>query len=100
VKLVADDDKLKIPKMGTAVGAMGMAWQGPDYEKIAPRPLRETPTDLVDSLIFRFFQSPIPEKARRSFIDYAVSKKGAIFTNKEAAELCHLILSTPYYQLA
>jgi uncharacterized protein (DUF1800 family) len=74
-------------------------WQGPDYEKIAPRPLRDDPAELVDSLIFRFFQGPVPEKARQSFIDYAVAKKGVILTNKETAELCHLILSTPYYQL-
>jgi uncharacterized protein (DUF1800 family) len=79
----------------------GMArnWQGPDYEKITPRPLRENPTALVDSLIARFFQNSIPDKARQSFVDYALSKQGVIFTNKETAELCHLMLSTPYYQL-
>ena len=78
---------------------LGRGWQGPDYEKIAPRKLREIPTDLVDSLIFRFFQSPLPDKARSSFIEYAAAKKGVVFTNKETAELCHLILSTPFYQL-
>jgi hypothetical protein len=36
---------------------------------------------------------------RGSFIEYAIAKKGVIFTNKETAELCHLMLSTPYYQL-
>lgn len=75
------------------------AWTGPDYEKIAPRPLRENPEELIKALTFRFFQGPVPEKARTSFIEYAVAKKGAIFTNKEIAELCHLMLSTPYYQL-
>ncbi len=75
------------------------ARQGPDYEKIAPRPLRETPGKLVDDLIFRFFQGPVPEKARASFVAYAEAKKGVVFTNNEVAELCHLILSTPYYQL-
>ena len=74
-------------------------WQGPDYEKIAPRPLRENPSALVDELLFRFFQGPVPAKARESFVDYAIAKKGVIFTNKEVAELCHLMLSTPYYQL-
>lgn len=74
-------------------------WQGPNYEKIAPRPLRENTTELVDSLIFRFFQGQVPEKARQSFIDYAEAKKGVIFTNTETAELCHLMLSTPYYQI-
>jgi len=75
-------------------------WNGPDYEKIAPRSLRENPTDLVDALIFRFFQGTVPDKARGSFIDYATAKQGVVFTNKEVAELVHLMLSTPYYQLS
>jgi uncharacterized protein (DUF1800 family) len=92
-------ERMKLPGMGMAPRNAGRDWQGPDYEKIAPRQLREKPAELVDSLIFRFFQGPIPEKARRSFIEYANSKKGVVFTNKEVAELCHLMLSTPYYQL-
>jgi len=75
-------------------------WKGPDYKKIAPTELREKPADLVDSLIFRFFQGTVPEKARGSFIEYATAKQGVIFTDKEVAELAHLILSTPYYQLS
>ncbi len=75
-------------------------WNGPDYKKIAPPALRENPADLVDSLIFRFFQGPLPEKVRGQFIEYATAKQGVIFTDKEVAELAHLILSTPYYQLA
>lgn len=93
------NEKVRMPGMGAASNRMGRGWQGPDYEKIAPRPLRENPADLVDSLIFRFFQGPLPEKARGPLVEYATSKKGAIFTNKETAELCHLMLSTPYYQL-
>jgi uncharacterized protein (DUF1800 family) len=92
-------EKMKTPGMGPVPQRMGRGWKGPDYDKIAPRALRQNPTDLVDSLIFRFFQGPLPDKARGSFIEYATVKKGAIFTNKETAELCHLILSTPYYQL-
>ena len=90
---------MKTPGMASAPNRMRKSWPGPDYEKIAPRPLRENPTTLVDSLIFRFFQGPVPNKARDSFIEYATAKKGAVFTNKEVAELCHLMLSTPYYQL-
>ncbi len=91
--------KMKTPSMVQGPKRMGRGWQGPDYDKITPRSLREVPTDLVDSLIFRFFQGPLPDKARKPFIEYAETKKGVIFTNKETAELCHLILSTPYYQL-
>ncbi len=88
----------KIKGMGN-VKLKGRNWDGPDYEKIAPRALRDDPAALVDSLIFRFFQGPLPDKARRSFIEYAEAKTGEILTNQETAELCHLILSTPYYQL-
>jgi hypothetical protein len=92
-------DRVKLPGMGRTPKGAGRGWSGPDYDKIAPRPLREKPAELVDTLIFRFFQGPIPDKARGSFIEYATAKKGVVFTNKEIAELCHLMLSTPYYQL-
>jgi hypothetical protein len=92
-------ERVRIPGMAPAPGRAGRGWNGPDYKKIAPRPLRENPAELVDLLIFRFFQGPVPEKARASFIEYAIAKKGVIFTDKETAELCHLMLSTPYYQL-
>ncbi len=85
--------------MATAAARRGKAWQGPDYWKIAPRPLRADPAALVDALGQRFFHGPVPDKARRSFIDYAKTKQGVVFTDREVAELCHLMLSTPYYQL-
>jgi len=92
-------DQMKTPGMGAGPKRMGRGWDGPNYESIVPRELRQDPEKLVDSLIFRFFQGPIPAKARGSFIEYAAAKKGVIFTDKETGELCHLILSTPYYQL-
>jgi hypothetical protein len=90
---------VKLAGMGRTPKGAGRGWNGPDYDRIAPRALRDKPEELVDSLIFRFFQGPIPDKARGSFIEYATAKKGVVFTNKEIAELCHLMLSTPYYQL-
>jgi uncharacterized protein (DUF1800 family) len=92
-------ERTKTPGMAPGPKNMGRGWQGPDYEKIAPRPLRANPAELVDSLAFRFFQNTIPDKARASFVEYAASKQGVVFTNKEVGELCHLMLSTPYYQL-
>lgn len=89
----------KMPGMAALQKRARSTWSGPDYEKIAPRALRENPPELVDSLVFRFFQGPVPEKARNSFTEYAKAKKGVVFTDKETAELCHLMLSTPYYQL-
>lgn len=89
---------VKIPRMGRARLEM-RDWPGPDYEKIAPPPLRENPEELVKSLIFRFFHQPLPASASASFVEYAESKKGASLTDKQVAELCHLMLSTPHYQL-
>ena len=89
----------KTPGMAPAPRNMGKNWRGPDYKKIAPAASRGNVEDLVDTLIFRFFQGPVPKLARESFIDYAKAKKGVIFTDKEVGELCHLMMSTPYYQL-
>jgi uncharacterized protein (DUF1800 family) len=89
----------RTPGMASAPRAMGRNWMGPDYKSIAPPASRENVEELVDALIFRFFQGPVPKLARESFIDYAKLKKGVIFTDKEIGELCHLMMSTPYYQL-
>ena len=86
-------------RIGNALQRAARRWEGPDFEKIAPRGLREDPEKLVDSLVFRFFQMPLSGKEREAFVEYARSKKGAVFTNKETGELCHLMLSTPRYQL-
>ncbi len=72
---------------------------GPNFEKMASESQRNETGKLVDDLITRFFCVPVPAKARDSFIAYADSKKGVSFTDKELGELCHLMLSTPYYQL-
>ncbi len=96
---------LSAPARGGNNNAMAAArrtarqWDGPDYEIIAPRQLRETPEMLVDHLLGRFALDAAPPRARESFIEFATAKHGVIFTNKEVAELCHLMLSTPYYQL-
>jgi uncharacterized protein (DUF1800 family) len=88
---------LRVP--GGLAKGMARNFKGPDYARIAPRKLRENPKKLVDDLIFRFFQGEVPAKARKDFELYAEAKKGAIFTDREVGELCHLMMSTPYYQL-
>lgn len=75
-------------------------WDGPDYEKIAPRELRKDPEKLVAALVDRLFQADPGGKQRAAFVEYATAKKGVVFTNHEVAELCHLMMSTPHYQLA
>lgn len=71
----------------------------PDFEAIAPREIREDVSQLVDELAFRLFQAPLSEKDRVAFESYASAKKGVVFTNTEVAELMHLMMSTPTYQL-
>lgn len=71
----------------------------PDFAKLAAEADRDDTGKLVDGLIERFFSVPLPKKARDSFVAYADSKKGISFTDKELGELCHLMMSTPYYQL-
>ncbi len=74
-------------------------WKGPDYEKLVPRELRADPGKVVDALVERLFQADPGAKQRAAFLDFARSLKGAIFTNHEVAQLCHLMMSTPHYQL-
>lgn len=74
-------------------------WKGPDYETIAPRALRKKPAELVEALIDRLFQADPGDKQRRIFVAYAKAKKPGEFTDREVAELCHLMMSTPHYQL-
>ena len=88
----------KIPRFAK-MRSMAPEHSGPDYEKIAPAALRENPEKLVESMVLRFFHGPLPANASTSFIEYAQSKKGTSFTDKQVAELCHLMLSTPHYQL-
>ena len=71
----------------------------PDYQQIAPPELRENPARLVEVLVERLFQDKLEPKQREAFKQYAVAKEGAGFTEREVAELVHLMTSTPYYQL-
>lgn len=91
---------LAVRVAGRRLGRSMKGWSGPDYEKLAPRALRDDPERLVDELVARFFQAEPGTKAKASFVEYARAKKGVVFTNHEVAELCHLMLSTPQYQLA
>jgi hypothetical protein len=91
--------KVKGFSPGNIQRAMGAVWSGPNYDQLVPRELRNDIPSMVDSLIDRFFQRRLAEKVRESFIAYANEKKGAIFTNQEVAELVHLMMSTPHYQL-
>ena len=78
---------------------VGRNWLGPDYDQIVPRELREDSAELIKLLSFRLFQTQLDERQTASFREYADAKRGVVFTNSEVAELVHLMMSTPYYQL-
>lgn len=80
-------------------GRQGRGWPGPDYKKIAPPELRGEPGALVESLVFRFFNGPLDEGHVKRLVEFASSKKEAGISDAEVAELCHLMVSTPEYQL-
>ncbi|QQL45663.1 DUF1800 domain-containing protein [Sulfuriroseicoccus oceanibius] len=73
----------------------------PDIEKIAPLELRARPDQMVDALAQRFYQFPMRREDRDSFVAFAESRVdgGKPLAEKDLAELVHLMLSTPYYQL-
>lgn len=77
----------------------GQLGAGPEFSAIAAASERNDTEKLVAQLSERFFSIAIPEKARDSFVQYADAKKAMGFTDKELGELCHLMMSTPYYQL-
>jgi len=73
----------------------------PDFERIAPGDLRAQPDRMVDHLAQRFYQFPMRREDRDSFVAFAESRAagGKPLAGKDLAELVHLMLSTPYYQL-
>ena len=74
-------------------------FRGPDYKRLAPKALRDDPPKLVAALTHRLFHDPLEPSHRQSFDEYATSKQGREFTDIEVAELLHLMMSTPYFQL-
>lgn len=86
-------------RMAKRNGRNGKGGAEPVFNDIAASEGRDDIEVLVDGLIAQFFTVPIPKKVRASFLEYAETKKGISFTDKELGELCHLMLSTPYYQL-
>lgn len=78
----------------------GSLWKGPDYKSIAPPKLRQDPEKLVRVLTKRIFQDELKPLQRETFEAYAKSKGSEGFSDKEVAELIHLMMSTPYYQLS
>ena len=86
-------------QMQRAMQRASRSFAGPDYEEIVPREVRGDTRELVKTLSFRLFQTQLDEKQAKTFREYADAKRGVVFTNTEVAELVHLMMSTPYYQL-
>ena len=70
-----------------------------DVTKIIPAELRTKPTELVAHLSTRFFQAPLPENERKTFLEYLKAREPD--TGDGAMRgLLHLMMSTPQFQLA
>ncbi len=74
-------------------------FRGPDFKALAPPRLRKRPERLVRQLCYRLFQADLKPEDREKFDAYAKSKQDGAFTDLEVAELLHLMMSTPHYQL-
>ena len=70
----------------------------PDFQKLAPPALRGDPKALVQNLTVRLFAQPLSVKDEQPFIDY-LQAAGPKVTDQHVAELLHLMMSTPHFQL-
>jgi uncharacterized protein (DUF1800 family) len=70
----------------------------PDFQKLAPDALRADPKALVQNLTLRLFSQPLDPKDQQPFIDYLHAINSSI-TDQHVAELLHLMMSTPRFQL-
>jgi uncharacterized protein (DUF1800 family) len=99
------------------------AWMGgpvnrPDFQKLAPDALRGDPPALVANLTLRLYSQPLTDVEQKPFVDYlnaagtkqpdqskAESAPGirpvkpSRVTDQHVAELVHLMMSTPRFQL-
>lgn len=66
--------------------------------KLVPSDLRNRPRDLVDVLAKRFFQTPLADKERETFVKF-LETRGGEASDATLRELIHLIMSTPQFQL-
>ena len=71
----------------------------PDFQKLAPPALRADPQTLVASLAVRLFAQPLSAKDQQPFIDYLHSVGATTIDDRRVAELVHLMMSTPHFQL-
>ena len=71
----------------------------PDWQALLPQELRSDGAKLLDALVWRLYNGPIPEKDRAKFADFAKEKSEGGLTDDELAHLVHVMLSTPQYQV-
>lgn len=70
-----------------------------EFSRLVPPQMRQNPDAMVDALGFRFFNVPVPSPLRALFLEFAAAAREKPFTDADVGELCHLMLSTPDYQL-
>ncbi len=102
--LVSDQPEAPLPPVVAPVpapevpGAPAEIVNRPDLQKLAPPALRGDAKALVQNLTVRLFDQPLSAKEQQPFIDY-LHAAGATVTDQHVAELLHLMMSTPHFQL-
>ncbi len=99
-------------ELGKILGALGQGQQRKGRKLLRGMPSltvaslvtpeqRKDPVTLVDVLCFRLFQATPSSKDRKAFENYAKVKveKDDLLNDEDIAELMHLMMSTPAYQL-
>ncbi len=91
----------KRPRVDRFMRNVARSYEGPNYAEIAPTKLRKDPVALVKNLGFRLFQDKMPSELLSRFLDYAKTKTTdeRVMDDNDVAELVHLMMSTPQYQL-
>jgi len=79
--------------------AKPMAAAKVDFARLVPPPMRQNPEAIVDALVFRFFNASISKPLRALFLEFAETARERPMTDADVGDLCHLMLSTPDYQL-
>jgi hypothetical protein len=67
-------------------------------DRIAPPETREDSKKLLDRLVFRVFNSPIPGKEMKNYEEY-LAKHGTPASDSTIRDLMQIMMSTPAFQL-
>ena len=70
----------------------------PDFQRVAPEPIRSDSAKLVDYLCWRLYQTELKPEEKAQFVEFLHNKPAPI-NDETLRDLLHLMMSTPQYQL-